>query len=253
VRYRVEDLATAAGVSVDTIRYYQSIDLLTPPDREGRAAWYDDAHLQALGRIRDLKEQGFTLAMIARVLSGDLDAGEEALAAAIVRPDDARAAGAPDALPAQMTLAELGEHAGVSTTVLEAVARQGILIAPEDQGPYSPTDLEAVGAGRALLDAGVPISELLALAREHDAAIGGIADQAVDLFARFVRDPIRARVADEDEAAAQMVEALQQMLPAATDIIAHTFRRRLLQAARERIEADGAETAVTAADRPDGP
>lgn len=236
VRYRVEELAAEAGISVDTVRYYQSIDLLTPPQREGRAAWYGPEHLQSLARIRDLKEQGFTLAMIARVLSGDLDAGEEALAAAIVRPAEDGAD-----LPAQMTLAELGAHTGVSTTVLQAVARQGILIAPEEAGAYAPADAEAVLAGQALLDAGVPISELLALAREHDAAIGGIADQAVDLFARFVRDPIRARVHDEDEAAEQMVAALQTMLPAATDIIAHTFRRRLLQAARERIEADAAD------------
>lgn len=240
MRYRVEDLAAAAGVSVDTVRYYQSIDLLTPPQREGRAAWYDDTHLHTLARIRELKDQGFTLAMIARVLAGDLDAGEEALAAAIVRTHTG-----PADMPARMSLAELSDQTGVSITVLEAVARQGILIGPPDDGPYSPADAEAVAAGRALLDAGVPISELLALAREHDAAIGGIAEQAVDLFARFVRDPIRAREPDETRAAELMVQALQTMLPAATDVIAHTFRRRLLQAARERIEADAAADAAT--------
>ena len=237
MRYRVEELASAADVSVDTIRYYQSMELLQPPAREGRAAWYDDSHLQALDRIRELKDQGFTLAMIARALSGELDAGETALAAAIVAPTgDERS---PE-LPASMTLAELGTHTGVSSTVLEAVARQGILIgAPSDEQVYTPADAEAVRAGKALLDAGVPISELLALAREHDAAIAGIAEQAVDLFARFIRDPIRSREPDEDVAAQEMVAALQTMLPAATDIIAHTFRRRLLHAARERLEADG--------------
>lgn len=143
-----------------------------------------------------------------------------------------------------MTLSELGVHTGVSPTVLDAVARQGILIPPDDGGqPYTPTDAEAVLAGKALLESGVPISELLALAREHDAAIAGIAEQAVELFARFVRDPIRARHGDEEAAAAEMVTALQAMLPAATDIIAHTFRRRLLEAARERIEADAADDA----------
>ncbi len=236
MRYRVEELADVADVSVDTIRYYQAIDLLPSPEREGRAAWYDDGHLSTLRRIRELKDQGFTLAMIARVLAGQLDAGEEALAAAIVARDET----APE-VPAAMTLPELSAHTGVSETVLAAVARQGILIGPEsDEAPYTPADAEAVRAGQALLDSGVPISELLALAREHDAAIGGIAEQAVDLFARFVRDPIRAREPDEERAAAEMVAALQTMLPAATDIIAHTFRRRLLQAARERIEADAA-------------
>lgn len=230
-------------MSVDTIRYYQTIDLLHAPEREGRAAYYDDAHVATLGRIRELKEQGFTLAMIARVLSGDLDAGEEALAAAIVQP---LPAATPTKTPAgPLTIEQLSERTGVSMTILEAVAREGILIPrPDGEVPYSDADVTAVQAGLALLEAGVPISELLALAREHDAAIGKVATQAVDLFARFVRDPIRAAVDDEAEAATKMVEALQTMLPAATEVVAHTFRRRLLAAARERIEADAAAEAA---------
>lgn len=242
MRYRVEELAQAADVSVDTIRYYQSLDLLDAPTREGRAAWYNDSHVQALARIRDLKSRGFTLAMIAKAIHGQLDEGEQALAAEIVRPGSGQTSSAD---PVAMTLAGLGEYTGVSLTVLQAVARQGILIGPESaELPYGPDDARAVRAGKALLDTGVPISELLALAREHDDAIGGIADQAVDLFARFVRDPIRAREPDADRAAGQMVEALQAMLPAATEIIAHTFRRRLLESARVRLEADAANNAA---------
>ena len=233
MRYRVEDLADRCDVSVDTIRYYQSLELIDAPEREGRAAWYDDGHVAALTRIRDLKAQGFTLAMVKRALAGDLDAGEQALAAEISRPPEDE-----DDLP-PMDLPGLAAHTGVSLTVLESVARQGLLIPPADDGAgYGATDARAVLAGQALLDAGVPISELLALAREHDAAIGKVAEQAVDLFARFVRDPIRAQVDDEGEAAGRMVAALQTMLPAATTIISHAFRRRLLQAARIRLEED---------------
>lgn len=248
MRYRVEDLADRCDVTVDTVRYYQSIDLLPPPEREGRAAWYDEGHVATLGRIRELKAKGFTLALVKRALAGELDAGEQALAAEIVRHGDGEAprlgvsAGSGDAVERPpMDLLALAERTGVSRTVLESVARQGILLAaPEEDLAYTDADAEAVLAGQALLDAGVPISELLALAREHDAAIGAVADQAVDLYARFVRDPIRARVEDEEEAARQMVEALQTMLPAATSIISHAFQRRLLRAARERIEADQA-------------
>lgn len=243
----MEELAAATGVGVDTIRFYQGQGLIEPPERRGRVAWYAESHAQRLRRIRDLKEQGFTLAMVARVLAGDLDAGEEALAKAIVGPLPAEEA--PESVPAgPLTLQQVSEHTGVSMTILEAVAREGILIPhAQEDAPYSAADVTAVKAGLALLEAGVPISELLALAREHDAAIGAVADQAVDLFARFVRDPIRARIDDEHEAAAQMVAALQTMLPAATEVVAHTFRRRLLQAARERIEADAAAAAATAA------
>ncbi|NNC43770.1 MAG: MerR family transcriptional regulator, partial [Acidimicrobiia bacterium] len=42
--FRVEELATATGLAVDTIRYYQSRGLLDPPTREGRTAVYNETH-----------------------------------------------------------------------------------------------------------------------------------------------------------------------------------------------------------------
>ena len=82
---RVEQLSVRSGVSVDTVRYYQSKGLLDPPRREGRVAWYDDGHLDRLARIRTLQQRGFTLATIARLVSGDLDAADEALLGRAVR------------------------------------------------------------------------------------------------------------------------------------------------------------------------
>ena len=67
---RVEQLAARADVTVDTIRYYQSKGLLDPPRREGRVAWYGQRHLERLSRIRSLQGRGFTLATIARLVSG---------------------------------------------------------------------------------------------------------------------------------------------------------------------------------------
>ena len=68
---RVEQLSLRSDVSVDTIRYYQSKGLLDPPRREGRVAWYNDGHLDGWSRIRALQQQGFTLATIARLVSGE--------------------------------------------------------------------------------------------------------------------------------------------------------------------------------------
>jgi DNA-binding transcriptional MerR regulator len=235
----VEELAERCGVTVDTVRFYQTKGLLPRPEREGRLAWYDDAHVGRLERIRELKDSGFTLAMIARVLAGDLDAGEEALALALTGPlpDEALAGAGAD----RFTLEQLAEHAGVSATLLEALEREGLLVGQPDsdgQRHYGTADAGAVAAGMALLEAGVPLSELLDLARRHDAAMQATAANAVDLFARFVRDPIRAAAGDEAEAAGRMVEALYRMLPATTTLVAHHFRGRLLDAARARLEAD---------------
>lgn len=237
MRYRVDEFAARCGVSVDTLRYYQAKGLLDRPAREGRIAWYDDRHVERLERIRDLKARGFTLAMIARLDAGELDPGEQALAGALAGP----LPGEDVAAEEQLGLADLAERTGMSLTVLEAAEREGLL-APRSDGdrPYTTADVDAVQAGLALLSAGVPLSELLALARRQDEAMCDIAEHAVELFARYVRDPIRGSAGSDEEASQRMVEALHAMLPAASAVVAHHFRRRLLAAARARIERDAA-------------
>ncbi len=67
---RVEELAGKAGVSVDTVRFYQKQRLLPPPVREGRVAWYTPDHLARMDRVKELRRRGFTLAVIRRFLDG---------------------------------------------------------------------------------------------------------------------------------------------------------------------------------------
>lgn len=63
--YRLEELASAAGVSARNIRAYRERGLLDAPRREGRSAFYDDHHLSQLRIISDLLRQGYTSAHIA--------------------------------------------------------------------------------------------------------------------------------------------------------------------------------------------
>ncbi|MEA2499237.1 MAG: hypothetical protein QOH26_1642, partial [Actinomycetota bacterium] len=50
MRYRVDELAGRCGVSVDTIRFYQTKGLLPLPERDGRVGWYGDDHVERLAR-----------------------------------------------------------------------------------------------------------------------------------------------------------------------------------------------------------
>lgn len=222
--YRVDELAARAGTSVDTVRYYQARGLLEPPARRGRAALYGDEHLDRLRRIRSLKDKGFSLASIERVLQRDLDPADGALVDALVgRPLD----------DATMTLDELAGRTGVSVALLDALAREGLLaptVTPE--GPrYTARDAEAVAAGLELLGEGLPLGELLALAREHDAAMRTVARRAVDLFGRFVRDPLKARGAAPEE----LTAAFSKMLDASGALVERHFRRVLLEEAEARV------------------
>jgi DNA-binding transcriptional MerR regulator len=240
-RWRVEDLAHLADVSVDTIRFYQKRRLLPAPSREGRVAWYGPAHLERLARIRELRGQGLTLALIERLLSGEIDATDVPLAAAVASADT-------EAREEFLTLAELAERSGVALPLLEAVAREGLLLPRVHDGAerYTTADVAIVQQGLSLLERGLPLPELLALAREHTTRTREIAEQAVALFDEHIRQPLRASELPDREKAEQLVAAFRVLLPTITGLVAHQFRRVLLAVAQEHLERVGEDTELAA-------
>ncbi len=240
VTFRVTELAARAGVSVDTIRFYQKRQLLAPPTRVGRVAWYDAGHLDRLTQIRDLQEQGFTLAIIRRLLDGELGAADRPLAAAVAESDTEEF----------LTIEELASRAGIPTTLVEAVVAEGLLLPRVHDGVahFTATDVEVAHAGLALLEAGVPLDALLNLARRHHAATIEIATAAVEMFDEHVRHPLLDADLDDDARAARLVDAFRTLLPATGTLVSQHFRRVLLRVAQEHLEAVGDADERAAAD-----
>ncbi len=234
MRYRVEQLAAACDVSVDTVRFYQTRGLLPQPVREGRVAWYDDDHADRIRRIRDLQTKGLTLAAIGRVVSGELAPGDADLAAAVAV---ARGNGGRDHVPT-LSLDELASAAGVPASLIQAVEREGIAIGRRVDGEvlYSAADAEVMRTALRLLEFGLPVGELLALGRDTDTALRALAVRAVDLFDAHVREPIRDTAGGDPEAAARTVEAFEALLPAVTALVENHFRRVVLEEAERRLE-----------------
>src|SRR6478672_974082 len=65
---RAEDLASLAGTTVRTIRYYHQLGLLAVPDEGTTWRSYGFAHLTRLMRIRWLVESGVPLAEVPHML-----------------------------------------------------------------------------------------------------------------------------------------------------------------------------------------
>jgi DNA-binding transcriptional MerR regulator len=236
--YRVEQLAALADVSVDTVRFYQSKGLLPAPRREGRIGVYDDEHLDRLNRIRGLQAKGLTLATIRRLLDGELDRADEALVTAVTATDRAMASDGEETF----TIDGLSERSGIPVPLLRAVVNEGVLIPRRVGGDdrYTSDDVAAARAGLALLEAGLPLPEVLDLARRHHAAMREVAERAVELFDAYIRQPLRASddIA-ESEAADRLVSAFNELLPATTTLVTHHFRRTLLAVAQEHVERVG--------------
>ncbi|HEX2192548.1 MAG TPA: MerR family transcriptional regulator [Acidimicrobiales bacterium] len=245
MRMRVEDLASAADVSVDTIRYYQKQRLLPPPERDGRLAWYTAEHLQRIGQVKELQRRGFTLAVIRRFLAGELDPADERLAAAVAEAEGH------EGTEELFSLDELAARCSVPSAILEALVREGLLVPHRHDGElrFSRADVELVANGLRLVEAGLPMPELLDLSRRHHALTREIAAQAVELFDAHVREPLRAADLSEAERAERLVQTFRTVLPAVTAMVAHHFRRILLQVAQEHLEKVGEPTEIAAAQR----
>ena len=240
--YRVEELAERAGVSVDTVRHYQARGLLPRPRREGRVVVYDEEHVATVRRVRGLRARGLPLDLVARLLQppSPHEDDDTRLARALV--DDAGDVEGDETTPwegGRLDRGEVAAAAGVSVTLLEALERLGLLRVADERAPYGPVELQAVRDGSTLLQTGVPLSELLALARRYDRAVGEVAEQATELFARYVREPAEAR--HGGEATDVQIAALHALLPAVGRLAAHHLRSRLVEAAATRLAPeDGA-------------
>lgn len=67
--YRIDELGRVSGVTVRNIRAYQERGLLPAPQRVGRVAHFDDAHVARLKIISSMLDRGYTSANILEMLS----------------------------------------------------------------------------------------------------------------------------------------------------------------------------------------
>ena len=219
-RYRVEQLAEAADVGVDTVRYYQRRKLLAAPTREGRIAWYGDDHLARLGEIRDLADRGFTLDQIRELSTDD--------ASGLLADLAARNAADPD-----LDKAELARRAEVPEPVVDLVVGAGLLVAVVDGAdePRFPADaVDMLVAARTLVGAGVSLEELTALAMRHATHVEDVIDDAIELFKRHSD----RRGGNRDD----LVGLVHRLVPVASDLVGRHFERTLLSRALARMGDD---------------
>lgn len=238
MEHRIEELSARSGVRVDTIRFYQGRGLLPPPRREGRIALYGEVHLERLRRIRTLLADGLSLHLIRRVLEAEAHAArdrEPLLAALVAEQVGART----------LTRAELAAEAGIPEALIGAAQAAGLVqpLRVGDEERFSQADLDMARAGLALLGAGVPLDELIALAVRHAHATRELAETAIALFDRHVR-----RGGDGERADVETVTArFRELLPQATKLVALFFQRTLVSRALERLEGAGEDDALRAA------
>ncbi len=246
MQYRVEELAAACAIKVDTVRFYQGRGLIPAPARRGRAAIYGPTHLARIRQIRSLLKQGFSLAQIQRLPAPD-EGGAGSSAAA---PDNLGGSEQPEeseqalfAALAQeragersMSRAELAAEAGIPEDLIAAAESAGLLEPTRRDGEerFSSADLEMLSSGLAVLGTGLPLAEFLDLAAVHDRHIRELSEAGIDLFDDHVR-----KVASDTDDPEVVAKAFRALLPQLTRLVALHFQRTLINRAHERLHAKG--------------
>ncbi len=237
MEYEVTELAQAAGLSVDTIRYYQTHGLVPLPARAGRKAVYTEDHLGRLLLIRSMAAKGLSLKAIRMLLERDASQRSDiALLAALEEETDGPAYSSED----------LARRLGVPLALIRSAEEAGLAEgqeAADGKRRYTDSDLNAARGAIRLLAHGFPLTKLLALAIRHDRAVRKTCDSAIDLFDDHVRKP---RTDDSDDGEA-VTKAFRELLPLVTAVVAHHFQRVLVNRALRRLKSKGDEPTLALA------
>jgi DNA-binding transcriptional MerR regulator len=210
---RIDELARQAGLTVDTIRYYQREGLLPPAQKAGRAKLYGSDHLDRLAQIRDLQGRRFSLAAIRALLESErpelvdgIFAGEGSIA---------------------YSLPDLVERSGGSAALAEQLRGAGLLRDPREFGrdTYDSTDLDVLRAAVELERLGLPDDVLAELAGIYVQGVEAMQQEVLALFSGnrgHQWDPEELKTFQQHAAA-----SAGQLLPLVTRIVDYVHQRTL--------------------------
>ena len=165
----------------------------------------------------------------------------------------ARGRGRRRAAPATPTLLDLDELAarvGIPAPLLDAVAREGLVVPQHRDGRegYTDEDADVLRSGLRLLEAGFPLPDLLALgeaaprrhARDRQRRGRDVRRARAAAVAGVDRSPTTRRPSAWSTRSARCC-------PTVTTLVAHHFRSLLLEVAQEHLEAVGDPSELAAA------
>nr|WP_202447216.1 MerR family transcriptional regulator [Streptomyces sp. SID5468] len=211
------DLARAADISVRTLRFYRERGLLPPPRREGRIAWYSEAHLARLRTIAALLERGHTLGGIADLIAAwenGRDVGE------LLGLEGALATPWSEETPVRLSPEELADSFGAEVTPENLAAALEIGYIAVDGETVVHVSRRLLDASAALVREGVPLAAVLDAGRQVREHVEALAD----LFTVLVREHVVDRVAPGGPAlsageASRLTESLDRLRPLAKAVV----------------------------------
>ena len=181
----IDELARRAGTTVRNVRAYQDKGLLPPPERRGRTGVYGREHLSRLRIIGQLLGRGYTLSSIAELLSA-WAAGQDL--ASVFGLETAVASPWTDEEPGLFTLPDLVRMFGSFSPLWLVKAHRLGILSPDGARFYAPSP-RLLHAGAALVQAGIPLDEMLDVVEKLRANVEVAAEAMVRLVEHHLFAP----------------------------------------------------------------
>jgi DNA-binding transcriptional MerR regulator len=213
----IDELARETGMTARNIRAHQSRGLLPPPVIRARTGFYGPEHAERVRMILQLQDEGFNLAAIKRLVESHDAIG---FTRAVLRPFDGEE-------PETVGEDELARRFGpdLDRRALAKLEKLEIL-RPLDDGTWEAPSPTLLRAGEQLVELGIPLRHVLAVAERVARSTEDIADTFVRLF---MQDVVSVHRGDWD----RVTDALERMRPMATDVVLASFGRRMTRAVEE--------------------
>lgn len=226
---RIDDLARASGLTVDTIRFYQREGLLPPATRVGRTKRYSPVHVDRLDRIRELQRRRFSLAAIRSLLNS----GRPEIVDGIFASSET-----------SYRFEDLVARSGLNAELAAGLRESGLIRDPQDFGrdAYDGVDLDLCQAVARLAQLGLPTEVIVELGRIYTDGVERTQAQVLQLFTgtrgpRW-KDP-EAFSAFQARAAAEASD----LLPTVNRLVQYVHHRTLQRLTLTAIERGAIESA----------
>ncbi|MFI0371295.1 MerR family transcriptional regulator [Actinomadura sp. 1N219] len=227
----VDELASRAGVTVRTVRFYAGRGLLPPPKLRGRTGLYGADHLARLELVRELQSLGLTLSAIEkhlRRIPPDASAEDLALQRALLSP------WAPER-PEELDRHELDRRAGrhLDDDLLKRLEALGVIEEmPDDVVRVVSPALLGISAELAALP--LPLETLIASHEAVDRHTTALAAELQRAFQDTVVQPYRegGRAPEERE---RLLEMAGKLKPLMIQSLVTSFQRAVDKAIRQSV------------------
>ncbi|MET9219833.1 MerR family transcriptional regulator [Streptomyces sp. NPDC003300] len=230
----MEELAKAAGIPVRTLRFYRERRLLPPPRRDGRIAWYSEAHLARLRTIAGLLERGHTLGGIAELIGAWENGRTLGGVAELLGLEGALTAPWSEETPVRLTPEELADYFGEDVTPENLTTALDIGYIGVDGENVIHISRRLLDASAALVHEGVPLAAVLAAGR----GVRAHTDALADLFTQVIRTHVIGPMDDLPPAEAHRIaESLQRLRPLAKNIVDAEMGLAMERRVRAEIDA----------------